>query len=1526
MVSLCLQVASEEEGCNRCTQTPISVLQDAGSRPSDTLRRQVFDPHKEYASQFVAASNTETPRSSDAPLSKSLPLAKLADIGESRIPRPVDRRGRSLSPEKPVKPFSPERLTKSLKLGDKDKTSKGRSVSVDSNRLTGAPNRSLSQSRIPVDRGRAREKLGQSKLAAGRGANSQSPSARKQQGETKAQRKRPRSPSGNKKDQKDSNIQSSQPLGAVQKTKSVGFPKGKTRSAASKKSGVVPSKKVGGTPTKKVPGTKKSASASAANKCEVNDSDTESGYGDTTLSTENLTSRNRNDVSVRVNAKSLTQVCTETQATSEQTQHRVGHNSRNCELPQLKVDELSNFSDLELQDAGQRGSIVSNTSSHNSQEQNVVRAILEADRAVQEIMRSSDSSAVMARHGGRHSDEWINGDAHVTEETSPVRVMLMGTHGTSLTDSAKQALRRSPQLTAHTTYKSDLTNGSHPVTKVNVEYEEDVEDSEEDEEEDEEEEVDEEEEIFVSGPVGTYNSLPNGERNSLPWRKEETGGSTNQMLHREMEVLEHIQSHTTHVLTPNTSLSFDKSTGRDSDNEDAESWSSCVTEPEPSHASLDTQETGTQTPRHRTTQTPEDAATQTKKEKRRKLPPVPGLNNTTYDVNSDDGSSVISHGSNESYGFDEGLQGANHSGTQTKASLKKRKLPDRQLAGVQLWHDGESSASDSEANRTKSELMRTIELPAGHNDRDYSPQRLPNGSLPLGSEMQRQPTYLQDYQNYLESFDGTASGPFIPAADDIENIDHTGQPQSLPHKRTLKSRSVPNTVLRDSTGGAASAGYNQCAQSPTGGDKQQKATGAIPRMPWVPYDEEGNSDKENRVRNTSDRPYSASHVPARNNAFPQPHGRRNHSWDIINDDQSNPSFNLRNRQSPTIHNRRTQTGHTPGRVGYDTTFDTTRSMPDEASAIKSHDFTQQTPTHSGTQTPIRVRLPSSQHNLPRGSFGDAIVLGSELGSTNSLYPWSLIGTRDLDLIASKDFSTQTFGQPSRTSSNCHVETQTSDTDIIRPTQDSITQTLESQVSHRASYEPVETYIPPLQLHHLHNQSPSPQSPVMTHIHHYSPEPEEDDLEYEERLNTTEEFEGKDIFEGRHTRPKRRPKSGRSQSSRHDAESEAETVKSNLSRKDILRLMLNQVKDLRKAVDPDGKKSAELEARKQEKEKTKKKHSKSKHKEKSKSKSKHKHDSDSAIELIDDPDNDPEKIYSQRRLELMFGNGADAPRGAGSYRRRRHSIASYVSEEDDLEGHQRSGRRDERPRSSRYSYLNDDPIRLRRSAHYEHVSPRRAYTPPARRSYTPSPDRLSPPRSAFRQPGGGYRQPRHPGYGDPHYGGYDRRQMNSPVKDRPPSVHFGPPTFYPPPGPQPAPVMQQPYQRPYNPAMPMMRGPMTMPPQVQQMRPAPAPQVQLGQCAFRPITATPIQHSPQMQGTPMLVLQNGQLPQSPPYLMVSSPVKYESAAESGAEGRPRGRKLPKPHSSSRPPTLEESLGKATRAASRMKNITERLQKR
>ena len=513
-------------------------------------------------------------------------------------------------------------------------------------------------------------------------------------------------------------------------------------------------------------------------------------------------------------------------------------------------------------------------------------------------------------------------------------------------------------------------------------------------------------------------------------------------------------------------------------------------------------------------------------------------------------------------------------------------------------------------------------------------------------------------------------------------------------------------------------------------------------------------------------------------------------------------------------------------------------------AVETKDFGMQTLCHQATQTPLKIKIGSRNGNKDPTrtlSVEDGTITIEpteveviELTHNRSFSPYEVLNNRSSDssLSSSRGFATQTFGQMA-TESHADVEIQTE-------------KVKDDSVKDNVPVTPVQT----------------PGSSTR-----------------QQRTPSKKDTSSR--------RPKEERKS-RTPRDVTDGASEILTARTNSSRKNLLRYMLNQVKELKHQINPD---ATDTET-------------KSPRERKSRGRPR---ESDSE---------DPEK-YARRRLELMY----KSPR---LRLRRRHSLESLTGDEPGDIARQIGKDRDRygtRPR------LRDDQYYSSKPRSYGDTP--RSYTPPPRPRYIPSkrlpevPVRDMPRGMPPPPPRSGYYPPGPP-----------------PPNMFPPHVGPGEPVFIagpPPPGMIPAGY--------WGPPPPQSRAPPAQHPLPGIIAPPPP---HLGNGVFRPIpqgggqptsrqhTPPQLRSTPQENNGPMLVMatdQNHNHPKRAPYIVITDPTRYESVSDSSGVGnnaKRNGSRRDHSHRShakrrtARPnSSIENSLLEADKANRDMRDLTHKI---
>ena len=672
--------------------------------------------------------------------------------------------------------------------------------------------------------------------------------------------------------------------------------------------------------------------------------------------------------------------------------------------------------------------------------------------------------------------------------------------------------------------------------------------------------------------------------------------------------------------------------------------------------------------------------------------------------------------------------------------------------------------------------------------------------------------YHKQYQQYMQAFDGARTGPFVPGYSEQDDSVFLHSPSSRQGQYGI---SVPRYMPRDPAVNSERLQLQQGFQRPR--EPLSNITGTYGNQSGL--HEEKDSRKATFVKDSRSGP---------------PGLLEQHSWDVLNSDDQIHGGNIPgiDFQSQTLRNHKTQTPgyaatQTPrhfnkyGHMSTDTLGSYT-SGSDPRRSVERQDFVMQTPHYQETQTPIRLGADHAGQQLPRGtmSLGETYVMDSDRGF---IQPWSQLGSRDLGDVSVRHFSTQTFGQMLNTSHH-HVETQTSPQDI--PSTSQPTQT-----------EQVMTRSVPFQAYS------QPAKPGREHV-----------------IDEDEE----DIFSERPTNSKPSKKSKKKKKKKKSKRAEKDTPDSQTSRKDVLKLMLHQVRSLRTAMDPDGTVSPD-------KPKHKKKHQ---HKEREES-------------VLESPleEGHAEQEYTRMRLALLDRT----PRGEfysepeSQRPRRRHSIESYHSESP-----QRMSRVSSRERySSREMFSSRERLAGNRPNRYGSYFNRGRHDTPPRRAYTPPPRRYHSPynRREYTPP--------------PRHRPRSREYRDLPHKRRlPPAPNHG---FYRGPA---KPVVR--FHTPFT-APQMSRPPMIHP-----------------QAAFRPMAY----NTPPVQQSVPIPIQNVQQPvqlanppvpqqlQQPSVVVIGSPIQKVNPAPTHQSSK----------EDSYPSELSTSLDQAGQAMQEMKRLTHRMKKK
>ena len=573
---------------------------------------------------------------------------------------------------------------------------------------------------------------------------------------------------------------------------------------------------------------------------------------------------------------------------------------------------------------------------------NVVQAIQAADQAMQALIANT----------GTNDGDWYASPRSDTSPGQSVRVvvngdMLMNGDG-RLTDSAKQALKKSPVSDRRWQKESHApTAHSTPVHSINGHLSM----------------------VPMNGHEETHSTLDGMDYLSNA-NQSASGDEAEERLHRDYEIVEQHLTQTIQVLRPHTSLSSVTRTGDDAG--DAQSWDSGSTEPElPLNWAGGTHEISTQTLRTRKTQTPEESSTQTPQGSGRQLPMPP----ITAMEEEEEGSDV------------------------EEENVSPRVAPHGASLLAPTHTPGQANSDGSLSDyRTNSTLMKTLHPPGTASLRSSQPRATDTLPLEATREIEQQPEYLKEYQRYIESFDGTRSGPFLPHPSPREL--HQGSPHVTPVSLLVPQRQdmlhLSPSALRDNTDGSGSnpsprhisSGQGSSSAHPS--PRHHLSSGHGSMMPSGEQTSPGDSSKESSPLRGS--PSRLDHHPSQSDMSTSPTQDRGRSRQVV------PNTNA--ARNSNLHKTMTDMG-------------------------------QQTLKDTTTQTPIKVRLLGSNSKelaaLRRSiSLGDTFVIESDDISgpyPQTIAPWNIIGPHDLELVTGRDFSTQTFGQLYQAHQS-HIETQT----------------------------------------------------------------------------------------------------------------------------------------------------------------------------------------------------------------------------------------------------------------------------------------------------------------------------------------------------------------------------------------------------------------------------------------------------------------------------------------------------------------------
>ena len=340
-------------------------------------------------------------------------------------------------------------------------------------------------------------------------------------------------------------------------------------------------------------------------------------------------------------------------------------------------------------------------------------------------------------------------------------------------------------------------------------------------------------------------------------------------------------------------------------------------------------------------------------------------------------------------------------------SSRRRRLPvvPRSQAVPKLLLDnatknatGEQLVTDDEG--TNADLMKPIHTTG---DTMHTRYARPMSSIrlnPSDEANEQKPTYLQDYHDYMESFDGTDTEPFGHTGDH-DNADATAylEDSVFLHDTPLHSATKDNATSQQSRPHTESVRYK-------GNNKETLYT--------------------NEPKHTASAVHTQNMEKIFVNITSSPNGEHSRSVTTIRQrgsDLNEPATNLRDRhgQASSTRDAHKGTDYRDGRpksVPTNARVGTTGTDPpwryNRQLRVATRDANVQTLSHHATQTPLRVQVTTSANN--QASLLDTFVFESDCNPNSSqpiaIMPWNVIDKDDLDdMNASKDFSTQTFGQP-----------------------------------------------------------------------------------------------------------------------------------------------------------------------------------------------------------------------------------------------------------------------------------------------------------------------------------------------------------------------------------------------------------------------------------------------------------------------------------------------------------------------------------
>ena len=351
--------------------------------------------------------------------------------------------------------------------------------------------------------------------------------------------------------------------------------------------------------------------------------------------------------------------------------------------------------------------------------------------------------------------------------------------------------------------------------------------------------------------------------------------------------------------------------------------------------------------------------------------------------------------------LDESLDQQNQSYDEQNSLHRRRKLPlvprnivprlpleDLTNTNDDSYSELQTTVTDNEGTNT--EFLKSIR----RGQSNTQPNNFDSIKLNPSSEIHEQkPGYLQEYQDYIESFEGTGS----TARSD--NVDNSSQLEDS----VFLSSSPPRGVLR-----GRDSMHNPSAH--------------------VIFDNGIKSEATNTGKHFSKRNAYNIHSPAVDkilvNITHTPNGERSRTVTTITQRpvQRPLSSGAPSRQRVVSDKPKVRKERDASPERYIKVQTKTENEPPwrrkKKEASNTRDFTTQTPSHQATQTPLRVNISSTLAGRTNGqptSLLDTFVIESgvesEISRPVTIMPWDILTSNDLeDNLGSRDFSTQTFGQ------------------------------------------------------------------------------------------------------------------------------------------------------------------------------------------------------------------------------------------------------------------------------------------------------------------------------------------------------------------------------------------------------------------------------------------------------------------------------------------------------------------------------------